>query len=250
MTVLRPITAIITAIVAGLGVDALDKRDSLKKEAAQSAPINPTLPPMDLLGQFDPSQAARLEDLPPPPPKPTLKTRLRITLEYGFIELLADIGGWFLVGVALASAVSTFVPDDLISTVLGRGFVPMLATLALSLPLYICATASTPVAAALAAKGLTPGAAMVLLVAGPATNLAALIVTGKLLGKKALAIYLAAIIVCSLAMGGVVNLLYDALGIDITSWLTEESAQSASLLEHLAAITLLALIFYGWRRQH
>ncbi len=250
MTILRPITAVITAIVAGLGVEALDKH------ATNTSSPTPTPPPLgglhasqDLLSPFDPSQAARLDELPPPPTKPTIVQRLHTAMDYGFVELLGDIGSWFLIGVALAGAVSAFMPDDLIASVLGRGFMPMLATLALSLPLYICATASTPVAAALAAKGLTPGAAMVFLVAGPATNIAALTVTGKLLGKKALAVYLAAIVICTLLMGSLVNFIYDLLGIDITTWLAGNEAHGPSLLEHIAAVALLGLIAYGGYRE-
>ena len=91
-------------------------------------------------------------------------------MTYAFNDLLGDIGKWFLGGVLIAGVITALIPPQFIETNLGEGFLSMLIMLAIGLPMYVCATASTPIAAALALKGLSPGAALVFLLAGPATN--------------------------------------------------------------------------------
>ncbi len=105
-------------------------------------------------------------------------------MNYSFGNLLQDIGVWFLGGVLLAGIFGALIPDGFIEKNLGDGFLPLLIMLAAAIPLYVCATASTPIAAALALKGLSPGAALVFLLAGPATNAASFTVVAKLLGKR------------------------------------------------------------------
>ena len=90
----------------------------------------------------------------------------------------------------------------------------MLLMLVLSVPLYTCASSSTPMAAALALKGLSPGAALVFLLAGPATNISSLVVLLKVLGGRAVAAYLAAVATMTLAAGFALNALYHAWGLD------------------------------------
>jgi len=90
----------------------------------------------------------------------------------------------------------------------------MLLMLILSIPLYTCASSSTPMAAALVLKGLSPGAALVFLLAGPATNISSLVVLLKVLGRRAVAVYLAAVVIMTLAAGFALNALYRAWGLD------------------------------------
>jgi hypothetical protein len=156
--------------------------------------------------------------------------------------LLGDIGIWFLAGVLIAGAISTFVPADFIAANLGQGFLPMLIMLVIAVPMYVCATATTPIAAALAIKGLSPGAALVFLLAGPATNMASLTVVSKILGKKATGIYLATILICSLAMGLAANWIYTRTGMSITAWIQKSGREHRSLLSEILAVALLALI--------
>jgi len=114
----------------------------------------------------------------------TFIEKLRSGMNYSFGNLLQDIGVWFLGGVLLAGIFGALIPDGFIEKNLGDGFLPLLIMLAAAIPLYVCATASTPIAAALALKGLSPGAALVFLLAGPATNAASFTVVAKLLGKR------------------------------------------------------------------
>ena len=121
----------------------------------------------------------------------------------------------------------------------------MVVMLVISIPLYVCSTASTPIAAALALKGLSPGAAMVLLLAGPATNIATLTVVTKLLGKKVTAIYILSIVVCSLAIGYATNLLYAWMGLDITRWVASAGAEEHGIIYTASSIIFIALLIYN-----
>ena len=122
----------------------------------------------------------------------------------------------------------------------------MLFMLVIATPLYVCATASTPIAAALVLKGLSPGAALVFLLAGPATNAATITVVSRVIGKKATVIYVFSIMMCSLAMGGLVNLVYSVLGLDILSWVAQSQTESHGFIAYTATIVLLLFIGRGF----
>lgn len=119
----------------------------------------------------------------------------------------------------------------------------LLIMLGVGIPLYICASASTPVAAALVLKGLSPGAALVFLLAGPATNAATITVVMRYFGKMATLIYLASIAVCSLLLGWLTNRIYSWLDLDIAKWVSDIGDVSDSILMQVSAILLLLLIF-------
>ena len=106
-----------------------------------------------------------------------------------------------LVGLVIAAFISVLVPDDFFAEKLGTGIFAMLVMMALGIPMYVCATASVPIAAALILKGLTPGAALVFLMTGPATNAATFVTIWKILGRATAIIYLATIAGCSLLSG-------------------------------------------------
>ncbi len=147
-----------------------------------------------------------------------------------------------MLGVILAGLIGALVPEGLLDARYGQGLLPMLLMLVVAVPLYVCATASTPIAAALALKGLSPGAALVFLLAGPATNAATIAVTAKILGKKAAAIYLGAIIISSLALGLATNVLFARLGLDAASWISTAAIETTGPLSLASAVLLLALI--------
>jgi hypothetical protein len=134
--------------------------------------------------------------------------KLSAGLRFAFGELWSDIAVAFLVGLVLAGIISALIPAELMSRYLGGGLVAMLVMLAVGVPTYICATASTPIAAALVLKGVSPGAALVFLLAGPATNMASLAVILGLLGKAGTVLYLACLAVCSVLFGLALDAFY------------------------------------------
>jgi hypothetical protein len=114
--------------------------------------------------------------------------------------------------------------------------------LAVSVPLYVCATASTPIAAAFALKGISPGAALIFLLAGPATNAASLTVISRMIGKRATAVYLAAIIIVSFIAGIAVNSLYGLLGLDLHHWVSRDLHEEAGVISVISVILLIVLV--------
>jgi len=197
MTVVRPIAAFFTAVVAGISENLLGRRDDNNENAVRPAPNA-------LVGQpeFSPAPNAILSVSQP------FSRKMANGMRYAFGELLGEIGPWFVFGVLLAGLIIALVPDNLISGYLGNPLLAMAAMLVAGIPMYVCATSSTPIAAALILKGLNPGAALVFLLVGPATNVATLSMVSGMLGKRSVAIYLAAIVVCSFAMGLLVDFLY------------------------------------------
>lgn len=116
-------------------------------------------------------------------------------LKYGYISMMQDFGKWLVVGLLVAAAITAFVPDHIFTMFHEYYFLNILLILLISAPMYICATGSIPIALSLMLKGVSPGAAFVLLMAGPATNFAALIILKREIGVRKTAIYLLSIIV-------------------------------------------------------
>ncbi|MDO4574997.1 MAG: permease [Planctomycetia bacterium] len=127
-------------------------------------------------------------------------------LRYGFVEMIQDIGKWLVVGLVLAAGITVAIPDGFFERFSDIPWLGMLVILLLSIPMYVCATGSIPIAAALILKGFSPGAAFVLLMAGPATNMASMLVVGKVLGRKTLGIYLLTLVVGALSAGAFLDL--------------------------------------------
>ena len=136
---------------------------------------------------------------------PTLLSRLREALRYGFVEMVEDIGKWLVVGLIIAGVITLCVPDNFFTALQGNTLLSALGVILLVLPMYLCATSGIPIAVALMLKGLSPGAALVLLMVGPACNMASLIITGKGLGKRALIVYMISIIFSALVFAHVVD---------------------------------------------
>lgn len=126
-------------------------------------------------------------------------------LRYAFVEFLEDIAKWLLIGLFIAALIDVLVPDSFFTAYIGNEYIEMLLILVAAIPLYVCATGSIPIAAILLLKGLSPGAAIVFLMAGPATNAATITVIGKVLGRRTLFIYLIALITGALFFGSLVN---------------------------------------------
>lgn len=171
----------------------------------------------------------------------TLGEKIRAGAVYAFGDLWGDLAGWFFVGILLAGIITVLVPDELIATSLGGGLSAMLFMLVVGIPLYICATASTPIAAALILKGVSPGAVLVFLLVDPATNMASLSVLTGLLGKQATGRYLAAIAVVSVLCGLALDAVYAALGIKASAVVGQAAQLIPGWIELSAALLVLAI---------
>lgn len=206
MTVIRPLSAFFTAVFAGVMVNAFPDREEMT--------------PLESLAHTGHSECGCPGDCSQAV-EPAAWERFMNGMRYAFGEMIADIGRWLLLGVVVAGIISALIPPDFIGEYAGKGILPLFIMLGVGLPLYVCATASTPIAASLLLKGLSPGAALVFLLAGPATNGATITVMLKVLGKRAAFLYLFAIAFSSLVLGYLVDRLYLGLGLDIRAIVTE-----------------------------
>lgn len=178
---IRPVAALITGITGGLITSVVTKNEDIPE-----SPENLTKKPK------------------------TFAQKIRLVFQYGFVEFIQDISKWLVIGLVLAAIISAVIPNDFVNVLKLAPIWQMLLILVVSIPLYICATGSIPLAAILILKGVSPGAAFVLLMAGPATNAATITMIGKVLGKKSLFTYLGTIIVGALAFGLLIDYVFPA----------------------------------------
>jgi hypothetical protein len=175
-------------------------------------------------------------------------------LSYAFGEMMEDIGKWLAMGLIVAGIITAAVPDSWFTIFQGNTLYSILFVLVFSIPMYLCATGSIPIALALMLKGLTPGAALVLLMAGPASNAASILVVGKVLGKRSMLVYLIAIITGAVLFG---------FGIDYLlprEWFTAPVAQyeachdaGISIFSYICTALLLVLLvraLWPWKHHH
>ena len=183
-----------------------------------------------------------------------LSIRLGRALSYAFGEMMEDIGKWLAIGLIVAGIITAAVPDSWFTIFQGNTLYSILFVLAFSIPMYLCATGSIPIALALMLKGLTPGAALVLLMAGPASNAASILVVGKVLGKRSMLVYLFAIITGAVLFG---------FGIDYLlprEWFTASVSRYAccheegvGLFSYICTGLLLVLMLralWPWKHHH
>ncbi|WDP93238.1 MAG: permease [Desulfobacter sp.] len=171
--------------------------------------------------------------------------RLAAGLKYAYGELLTDIARPFLVGILIAGAITFFFPEDLTLWANAHPLLSMLTMLAAGIPMYVCATSSTPIAAALILKGLNPGAALVFLLAGPATNAATMTIVKKIFNTRALVIYLSMIAICALGMGFIVDGIYTLTGINPQAVVGQSGEIFPQWIQVSAAVILTTLILYN-----
>lgn len=223
MTVVRPLAAFVSGISAGILENTVSWKRFTNEDqhAAVEFPNNEAQP-----GTSD--------------PKPIL-SRLRGGLKYGFTEVWGDIVLWFFLGLLLAGIITVYIPDSLSQLVLGGGIISMLAMLLMGMPIYICATASTPIAAALLLKGASPGAVLVFLLVGPATNMTSLSVLIKILGKMGTLRYLLVIGVVSVLFGLGLDAVYHYLNIEPRAVIAEVRETIPYWLKLSSTVILLLL---------
>ena len=215
--VIRPIVALLTAVFGGVLCNMFD------------SPLSQPLPRGG--GEKGAGKS------------PSSGGSLRGALSYAFGEMMEDIGKWLAIGLIVAGIITAAVPDSWFTVFQGNTFYSILFVLLFSIPMYLCATGSIPIALALMLKGLTPGAALVLLMAGPASNAASILVVGKVLGKRTMLIYLISIIMGAVIFG---------FGIDYLlprEWFTAPVAQYAAchdegigIFSYLCTALLLVLL--------
>ncbi len=177
MAIIRPLVAFFSGIISGIVTNKLTADEA--QDSVQEQSTRPTC-----------AEA----------PKAFTEQILEV-FRYAYLTFLADIAKYLVWGLLAAAMISVLLPDTFFSSYIGQGLGGLLLILLASMPLYVCATASVPIAAVLMAKGVSAGAVLVFLMAGPATNAAAFTLIGKSLGKKSLIAYLGTIIVSALGFG-------------------------------------------------
>ena len=173
--IIRPVVALLTAFVGGMLVNREEKNCTI-----------------------DPEMEVDTIDAPA---SDSLTGKIRDALRYGYVEMIQNIGKWLIIGLVIAAAITVFIPDGFFTFFADYPFLSMIAVVIVAVPMYVCSTGSIPIALSLMLKGLSPGAAFVLLMAGPAANFASIIIVSKSLGKRTAAIYLGTIIIGAIAIG-------------------------------------------------
>ncbi len=173
----------------------------------------------------------------------TLGGKVSEALHYGFIDMMKSIGRWLVIGLVVATLITVCIPDDFFAAFAQYPLLNMIVVLALSIPMYVCATGSIPIALSLMLKGLTPGAALVLLMAGPAANFASVLVINRSFGKRSTVAYLASIIGGAMAFGLLVDYVLPA------SWFVPSLASGMAHCSHctswlnvVSSVVLVALL--------
>ncbi|MBI5882068.1 MAG: permease [Elusimicrobia bacterium] len=235
-TVFRVLAAFISGIAGGMAVDLLEDKQGD--------------------GKRPPAPAGRKAGAS----SSWMRGGVRDALHYGFVALPRDIGSAMLVGLAIAGLISALLPPRFfhkllgpLSDALGPGwadFASMLVMMAIGIPTYVCATASVPIAAALVAKGVSPGAAFVFLMTGPATNAATVAMVWKTMGKRTAWVYLAAIAVVSLLSGWALDMVLPDLRVSMAEHLHHSGSGSWETLSGVALLAVLgAAVVPGWLRR-
>lgn len=169
MAIARPVSAILSALVSGLLVTLMDNQDKAEKPSNSSC-SSCCKNPESKDYQSDQS---------------SLTQKFLKAIQFGSTDLLEDTAGWLLIGLLGAALITAYVPESFLLQ-WGNGMIAMIFMVLIGIPMYICATASTPLAAGLMLAGVSPGAALVFMLTGPATNIATLGVIGRELGKRSL----------------------------------------------------------------
>ncbi len=220
--IFRPLAAFITGVLGGCLINAVENHDpqtppEAKKECADSCCSNENK-----------------------------QSRLIRAFKHGFITLPADIGRSMLIGLFIAALIAALVPPDYFSDKLTGGgssnILSMLIMMVVGIPIYVCATASVPIAVQLIAIGLSPGTAFVFLMTGPATNAATLATLSSQVGKRAAAIFLLTVIISSLAGGLILDTVFQG---DITQIIHAHGFMLPEWFKALCAVILLAVLSRG-----
>lgn len=184
---------------------------------------------------------------------PKSKNKIIQVVQYAYGKFLDDIALHFLIGMFIATIISTFLPVDFfVSIGLDKGILAMFAVVLVGLPMYICSTASIPIALSLVAKGLSYGSAFAFLFTGPVTNIASLLVLSKALGKKITAMYIGSVVLCSILFGLILDLLIELFGFEISGMLachTDHHSPFSSVVAVIFAVLIARSMFNRIKRK-
>lgn len=181
--VLRPIAALVTAVAGGVAVGKFDPSSSSNDYTVQQC-------------DSDCHCANTAQDS-----DRSFANKLKESLKYGFYDMVQSIGGWLVAGLIIAALITVLVPADFFAALGDRPLLAMIAVVIVAVPMYVCATGSIPIALSLMLKGLSPGTALVLLMAGPAANFASITILSKTMGKRSAMLYLASIVIGAICFG-------------------------------------------------
>lgn len=238
MTILRPVAAILSAVVTGLLAQYTANSTTHTNGCSQDTPDSGLSCCCD-----KECSENELEDTADNPDRPgSLGVITRTAL-----DLLDDMAGWLLVGILFAAALNTLVPANAMVG-FGSGLLPMLAIAALSVPMYICATASTPVAASMLAAGMSPGTVLVFLLAGPATNLASAAILRRELGTRTTAAYLTGVVGSAITLGLITDALFRHADIHVAQQLQTAGEIIPVWISFPASILLVLVALKPLRR--
>jgi len=244
MAVARAISAVLTAIVTGLLV-------------GRTAPASAPAGTVQASGSEDETEsgcgsgcASGCNDTSEAnngAPAQRLSARLAGGLRYAFTDILDDISLWLLVGLLVAGVLIALVPPQQLGE-LGSGLWAMLLMAVIGIPLYMCATAATPIAAGLLLAGVSPGTVLVFLVAAPVTSLATLGVFRREMGNRALLAYLAGILAGAVLLGLGVDAVARWWQLDVTRQIKTVGELLPAWIEWLGLIVLVGLAVKPLRR--
>lgn len=248
--IIRPITAVLSAIYAGVMVRLFDsevKGVSTSHSTESSCCASHTKAPAPTTSCCASDKGHQHQVAP----KPSVLTKLSRVVSFASGKLLEDIVVWLLIGLGLAAAIKTWVPTDFL-TQWGDGLLAMVVMAVIGIPMYICATASTPLAVGFLAAGLSPGAVLVFLMAGPATNVSTMGMIKQEMGSRTLMLYLFSVMSASIGFGYGLNYMVNAFSlshlINTQSHLHEHGGNVQALYAVCAIVLAALMLRLGWKK--
>lgn len=231
VAVYRPLAAVVAALATGLVIRIIEQRERKKAPAIAVIEASATLDCCHPRAA-DPVAAPAGQ----PAHRPSWWSR---ALRYGFIEMFDDISPQLILGIVIAAIIGVALPEINPGLARSHTFISYIVMVAIGIPMYVCAAASTPIAAGLIAGGVSPGAAMVFLLAGPATNVGSLVVLRSEFGTRVLAAYVAMIAVTSIALGALLDRLVGSMHVNAMAHVHHHGGNSA-------VSTVLMCLFLLW----
>jgi uncharacterized membrane protein YraQ (UPF0718 family) len=239
-TAVRVLVAFVCGIMTGYLIELLCRESKMEKEAPPSfqamAETTFTMSPQATSPIKVETKCCCASNAAP-------KKNPMEAFRYSFVTLPADLARALIIGLLLAGLITTLIPENMLSGNLSSGPLAFLLATAISLPLYVCSTASIPMAYALMAAGLSPGAALVFLITGPATNTATIVTVWQMLGRAATAIHLVTLIIVSWLSGWLFN---EALNSQQNAEVMHHhEALHPSHWQHGSGVLLIALLLFS-----